>query len=624
MSDLIAERHTMGFLCWKEWVEFWKSTTSASMKNGQEWVNDGSVDFKGRPAIRSTSGQWKASLFIIGVEFSERLTYYGIASSLIIYLTTMMHEGTATAAKDVNNWTGVTTVMPLVGGFMADAYFGRYWMVLISSIIYLLGLVLLTLSVSLSALKPPGCPITDAVCMSMNKPTSTQHTVFFVALYLISIGTGGHKPSLQAFGADQFDEDDKAEKLKKASFFNWWYCGLCGGVLLAVTVVVYIQEHVNWGVGFAIPTVAMGLSIPVFVYGTPFYRHVVPGGSPITRIARVLVAAFLNRNKRLPSDTGMFHENWDLEDRKSGQRLLSRTDNFKWLDKAAIAVEADDNADDTTGRRSIRSQEPSPWRVCTVTQVEETKLLLRMVPIWLCCLVFGMCISQQTTFFVKQGVTMDRRMGSHFEIPPASLLTFSAGSMIIFAAIYDRFLVPVAKKITGHERGITLLQRIGIGMFVSILCMVSAALVETRRVDTAKKYHGVKGVPVRLPISVFWLVPQFVLLGIADVFTLVGLQEYFYDQGPDGMRSLGIAFYLSVVGVGSFLSTLLITIVEKVTVIGGHESWFTTNPKGLHWDYFYWLLAVLGTLNLCAYVRAARRYTYKKVKAVEESVTAKG
>ena len=90
-------------------------------------------------------------------------------------------------------------------------------------------------------------------------------------------------------------------------------------------------------------------------------------------------------------------------------------------------------------------------------------------------------------------------------------------------------------------------------------------------------------------ISVFWLVPQFVLLGIADVFTLVGLQEYFYDQGPDGMRSLGIAFYLSVVWVVYFLNTLLITIVEKVSEIRGHKTWFTPNPKGYHLDYFYWL-----------------------------------
>ena len=67
------------------------------------------------------------------------------------------------------------------------------------------GLVLLTLSVSLSALKPPSdnqCYI-NAKC---SKATSGQIGVFFLALYLISLGTSGHKPSLQAFGADQFDE----------------------------------------------------------------------------------------------------------------------------------------------------------------------------------------------------------------------------------------------------------------------------------------------------------------------------------------------------------------------------------------------------------------------------------
>ena len=79
------------------------------------------------------------------------------------------------------------------------------------------------------------------------------------------------------------------------------------------------------------------------------------------------------------------------------------------------------------------------------------------------------------------------------------------------------------------------------------------------------------------------------------------------------MRSLGIAFYLSVVWVVYFLNTLLITIVEKVSEIRGHKTWFTPNPKGYHLDYFYWILAVLGF----AYVYATRKYTYKKVKAVE-------
>lgn len=48
-----------------------------------------------------------------------------------------MHQDIKTAAKNVNYWAGVTTMMPLLGGFLADAYFGRFNMVLFSSLIYL-------------------------------------------------------------------------------------------------------------------------------------------------------------------------------------------------------------------------------------------------------------------------------------------------------------------------------------------------------------------------------------------------------------------------------------------------------------------------------------------------------
>lgn len=72
------------------------------------------------------------------IEFSERLSYFGMATSLIIYLTKVIHEDLKTAAKSVNYWSGVTTLMPLVGGFVADAYLGRFSTVFVSSVIYLL------------------------------------------------------------------------------------------------------------------------------------------------------------------------------------------------------------------------------------------------------------------------------------------------------------------------------------------------------------------------------------------------------------------------------------------------------------------------------------------------------
>ncbi|KAH9324466.1 hypothetical protein KI387_004644, partial [Taxus chinensis] len=609
-ADALIEVAAMGFFYLEDWLEFWNPSSQAKESDGQlQWVNDGFVDIRRRPVLKTKSGGWRASLFIIGVEVSERLTYYGIASNLIIYLTSVMHEGVAASVKNVNYWVGVTTIMPLLGGFVADAYSGRYWAVLVSSTVYLMGLILLTLSVSLSALRPGEC------VEACSKEPAGKRAVFFLALYLIAVGTGGHKPSLQAFGADQFNEEDKDEKLKKASFFNWWYFGLCCGTLMAVTVVVYVQNNISWGVGFGIPTIAMAIAIVLFLYGTPFYRNKLPGGSPITSILQVIAAAVRNRKENLPSNMGLLYENWDAGSLKSGQRRLTHTDSFQFLDKAAIMMNLSE-PNWTQGNK-----QPNPGMVCTVTQVEETKLILRMVPIWFCCIIFGITVAQSTTFFIKQGNTMDRNMGPHFQIPPASLLAFSSISILIFISIYDTLLVPMAQKITGHHRGISILQRIGIGMVFSILCMVSAALIEIKRIHTAKS-HGLLDRPkTTIPLSIFWLTPQFVLIGIADVFTLVGLQEFFYDQVPDTMRSLGISFFLSVIGVASFISSLLITIVDKITSRGGGDhGWFTNNLNRCKLSYFYWLLTVLGVINLCGYLYVANTYSYKRIREVEDGI----
>jgi solute carrier family 15 (peptide/histidine transporter), member 3/4 len=68
----------------------------------------------------------------------ERMAYYGIASNLVIYLTNKLHQGTVEASNNVSNWAGSVWMMPLVGAYIADAYFGRYWTFVIASCIYLL------------------------------------------------------------------------------------------------------------------------------------------------------------------------------------------------------------------------------------------------------------------------------------------------------------------------------------------------------------------------------------------------------------------------------------------------------------------------------------------------------
>ncbi|XP_043698120.1 protein NRT1/ PTR FAMILY 5.6-like [Telopea speciosissima] len=562
----------------------------------EKWVYDSSLDHKGRIPLRASTGVWKASLFIIAIEFSERLSYFGIATNLIIYLTKVIHQDLKTAAKNVNYWSGVTTMMPLIGGFLADSYFGRFNSVLISSFIYLLGLILLTMSELIPSLKP---------CNMDNCTNSTKihEIMFFLAIYMISVGTGGHKPSLESFGADQFDDDHSEERKKKMSYFNWWNFGLCSGLVLGVTVIVYVQDYVGWGVADIILTVVMAITIVIFFIGRPFYRFRMPEGSPLTPMLQVSVAAITKRSLPHPSDPSQLYE--VPKTQKTQGRLLCHTPKLKFLDKAAII---EDNK-----KGSI---EKSPWRLSTVTKVEEMKLILNMIPIWLSSLTFGLCVAQSSTFFIKQASTMNRRISINhhgFMIPPATIYAIAAIGMIISVVIYDKILEPVLRKARGKERGIEILQRIGIGMLFSSITMVTAALVERKRLEAVER--GIS------PINVFWLTPQFMIIGFGDGFALVGLQEYFYDQVPDSMRSLGIAFYLSVIGVGNFLSSLLITVVDHLTQSHG-RSWFGKDLNSSRLDKFYWLLAAMNGVNLCFYAFVARRSSYKNVqrrKAVADS-----
>jgi len=250
---------------------------------------------------------------------------------------------------------------------------------------------------------------------------------------------------------------------------------------------------------------------------------------------------------------------------------------------------------------------------CDSYEVEEAKAVLSLIPIWLCSLVFGIVFAQSPTFFTKQGSTMDRSISSTLQVPAATLQCFISLAILVFIPIYDRVLIPIARSFTHKPGGITMLQRIGTGIFLSFLAMVVAALVEMKRLKTAADYGLVDSPDATVPMSVWWLVPQYVLFGITDVFAMVGLQEFFYDQVPNELRSVGLALYLSIFGIGNFLSSFMISIIEKATSQSGQASWFANNLNQAHLDYFYWLLACLSFIGLASYLYVAKSYVSKRL-----------
>ncbi|KAJ0088081.1 hypothetical protein Patl1_31698 [Pistacia atlantica] len=278
-----------------------------------------------------------------------------------------------------------------------------------------------------------------------------------------------------------------------------------------------------------------GLQIAVFFIGLylialgtggikPCVSSFRPGGSPLTRICQVLVASFRKIRTPVPADKSLLYETADEKSFVIGSRKL---DHAKHL------------------------------RLCTGTQVEELKSIIRLLPIWATGIIFSAVYSQMGTLFVLQGNTMDLHMGSSsFEIPSASLSLFDTISVIFWVPVYDRLIVPFARKFTGHKSGFTQLQRIAIGLVISIFAMLAAGTLELVRLREVKKhnYYELK----HIPMSIFWQVPQYFIIGCAEVFTFIGQLEFFYEQAPDAMRSLCSVLSLTTAALGNYLSTMLV------------------------------------------------------------------
>jgi dipeptide/tripeptide permease len=251
----------------------------------------------------------------------------------------------------------------------------------------------------------------------------------------------------------------------------------------------------------------------------------------------------------------------------------------------------------------LSSSSAAEKQASTVTEVEEVKMVVKLLPIWSTCILFWTVYSQMTTFSVEQATRMDRHLRpgatSGFVVPAGSLSVFLFISILLFTSINERVLVPVAARLTGRPQGLTSLQRVGTGLAFAIVAMAVSALVEKMRRDAS----NARGEAV----SAFWLVPQFFLVGAGEAFAYVGQLEFFIREAPERMKSMSTGLFLVTLSMGFFLSSFLVFAVDGVT----RGAWIRNNLDAGRLDLFYWMLAVLGVANLAVFLVFARRHVYK-------------
>ncbi|KAF5931234.1 hypothetical protein HYC85_032107 [Camellia sinensis] len=514
------------------------------------------------------------------------LAFFGVGVNLVLFLTRVLGQDNASAANNVSQWTGTVYLCSLIGAFLSDSYWGRYLTCAIFQLIFVAGLVLLSLVSWLFLLKPEGCGDGKQICI----PTSSIGTaLFYLAIYLVAFGYGGHQPTIATFGADQFDEKSPKEKVSKAAFFCYFYFALNVGSLFSNTIMVYYEDNGRWTLGFWVSTGSAVVALLSFLLGSRGYRYVKPCGNPLPRVTQVFVAATRKWNV-VPADKNELYELQGSKSAIKGSRKILHSDEFGCLDKAATLTEKD------------QGEPINPWRLCTVTQVEESKCIIRMLPIWLCTIIYSVVFTQMASLFVEQGVVMNSTIGN-FHLPAASMSAFDICSVLICTGIYRHILAPLAGKLSGNPKGLTELQRMGIGLFIGMLAMVAAGITEIARLKNVIPGNHSSS------LSIFWQIPQYVLVGASEL-------EFFNGQAPDGIKSFGSSLCMASISLGNYVSSMLVNVVMGITARGDKPGWIPEDLNNGHMERFYFLIAALTAADLVVYVFCAKWY---KCINVEES-----
>ncbi|KAL3738811.1 hypothetical protein ACJRO7_020216 [Eucalyptus globulus] len=323
--------------------------------------------------------------------------------------------------------------------------------------------------------------------------------------------------------------------------------------------------------------------------GTTRDRHFKPpAGNPISRFSQVVMASIRKMSLEVPRNGKGLYETGEGDD---GSRKIRHTDDFRFLDRAAVIT---GDAVHTLNRGEI----PDPWHLCTVTQVEEAKCILRLIPVWLCTVISSVIFVPMLALFVEQGAAMDTTR-SGFHVPPASMTVFNIVSTFAFVILYSKLVVPAFVKLTKRDpKPHTELQRIGIGLAIAIVSLVIAGLVEQRRLRHA-------GSGETSSLSIFWQVPQYVLLGVSEASAYVAQMEFFTSQSPDGLKSIGVGLSMASLALGCY--AFLLTLVTDMTTRKRGRGWVPPNLNDGHLDRFF-LSAVLTLANLSIFAARAKRY----------------
>ena len=432
-------------------------------------------------------------------------------------------------------WIGFSAVCPLLCGIVADAKMGRFISIFGAALLHILGIA----CVSISAREHNSVKVLSQ---------EVSDTFFYVGLFLIELGKGGILVNITAFGADQINDGETDSVRKYCLRFQWI---ICFGILLtsiAFCLVMQSQPNCHWVICI-ISGISMFLSVAIFILGRNNYTSYPPIGSFLLDACKII---------------------WHALRCLVCRRMARGAQPESWFDRSKR----------TFGGPFLDMQ------------VEDVKLVIKILPIFLCTIVFWPINFQIYVAFAKQSFFMNLK-----GVPIYLVLLFYPLTISVLVPVIDKLALPLLTR-CGVE--VTPLKRIGAGMVFCALSLALAGVVEMQR---NKPLYGtfqqelLYGTTVNAStMSVFFQVPQHVFYGFANILVFATGLEFAYMESPRYVHGVIIGIFYATIGF-SYLLARLVPVLDASKAHGSEE-------------YYFFSLFCLIIVNLMVFTAVSLKYRY--------------
>ena len=477
---------------------------------------------------------------ILVTETGERFAYFGFRAVLVLYFTQALQFDDNRAIAYFAYTTCLAYLSPLAGSLIADGGLGRYKTILYFGVLYVVGLVILTI-----AAWAPGMDL------------ASQRFFSFLGLFFVCIGTGGIKPCVSAFGADQVshprdksaDQDATAAHLDNQAesafmhadpleaehagtvdtssrselvrkFFAYFYFCINLGALTSIAIVPILRGNYGFDIAFLVPTCFMVIAMALFLSKRKEYVHHVPGedGSSLFTTCRLVV--------------------WLIRSQLSQSLPWIRPPPFQRHGHQPLPDSSEREGEDITNSDSVWQQ-----------QLDDASQALHVLPIMGMLPIFWCLYDQQGSVWTLQAGRMDLHF-LWFELQPEQLTVINPLEIMLLIPLFDSVIYPAMQN---HRWEIRPLRRMSWGMILTAVSFFFSGLVE--QAIRSREEQGLS------QVHVMWQLPQLTILSVGEIFLSVTGLEFAYSVSPERLRAFIMGIYLLTTAVGDLLGGVLYSTV---------------------------------------------------------------